>query len=149
MNNWRQRARQLSGKSMAEPVIDKQALAKRARESEASAAAVQEEQKKTRRRFASAISTVLSELAVALGSEPPKPVVEEHHQRMLSVTAEIQGKPVVVNILSLPSGKTRLTCFVGVDGEVYEQEFESTADDETISTWLGDQVVAFFEREAA
>jgi len=149
MNDWRQRARQLSGKSMLQPTIDKEALAQRAHESEANAAAVQEEQKKTRRRIATAVSFMLTELAVALGSEPPKPAVEEHHKRMLSITAEILDKPVVINILSLTSGETRLTCFVGVDGEVHEQQFEPTAADESVSGWLGDKLVAFFEREAA
>ena len=60
MTDWRQRAQQLSGKSTTQPVIDKQALAERARQNEALAAAAQEEQKKTRRRIASVVSSFLS-----------------------------------------------------------------------------------------
>src|SRR4051812_43302699 len=121
-DSWLERAKRLAGKSPDPPTIDKAALARRANQSTAQSAALLEKQRQFSRHIATgAVSKVMRELVKVLGGEAVQPMIEEHHKRMLSVTADIKGKPVVVNILSLPTGKIRLTCFIGMDGEGEER----------------------------
>src|SRR5262249_36554776 len=105
-------------------------------------------QKSIREQIAVEISNVLTQLNEATGGEVSPPAIERHHKRMLSVTAEVRSQRILVSVLSLPSDKTRITCYVGADGEGSELEFEENAIREEINEWVGGQIVEALERES-
>jgi hypothetical protein len=146
MSDWMERAKRLGVRSVAPPSIDKEALAKKVSDQAAATAARLEEQSTFSHEISrGVVSSTLMVLSQAMDEQLVKPVIEEHHKRMISVRADINGAPVVVNILSLLNGQVRLTSFCGADGIECGQNFALTATNEEISGWLGSCLVNFFE----
>lgn len=151
MASWLDRAKRLGSKRMDLPAgqaaIDKGALAKAVADSEKAIALKAEKQQSIREQIAVQISGILSELNKTLDGEVTPPAIERHHKRMLSVTAEVRSKLILVNVLSLSNGKTRITSYVGEEGDESELEFKENAVKEEISEWLGWEIVRAIERD--